>query len=315
MVLVTGGTGFIGRRVLKLLVDAGMGVRTLLRPSPRTPNLPQGMTLDVAVSSLADKRGLRSALMDVDAVIHLAGGEKYGLHAYRSEEEIEGTRTLAEVAREVGIQRFIFLSQIGASLTSAYTVMRTKAASEEYIRKSGVPYTIIRSAVAYGPEDQFTTSIAMILALIPFVFFLPGDGNTLLQPLWVNDLATTLVWTLDEPGTLGQTYEIGGPEFLTFRQVVDLVMEATNKKRYAVPFRQPYLRAGAWMMERLLRHPPLTTVWLDYLAINRSAELGTLPRVFGLQPTRMETSLEYLQNRSWIRAFVLQQFGRAGRSK
>jgi len=315
MVLITGGTGFIGAVLLKQLVEMGLDVRLLLKPSSISPRLPKGIPFDVAISSLADYRGIRAACNAVETVIHLAGSERYGLRHYTPEREVEGTQNLAEAAAEAGIQRFIFLSHLGANSTSAYTVSRTKAMEEDVIRKSNVPFTIIRSAIIFGPEDHFTTQIATQLALMPLIYLIPGDGETLLQPIWVYDLATAITWTLDDPATLGQTYEVGGPEFLTYRQVVEMVMAEIKVRRILVSFRPPYLRAGAWLMERIFPTPPLTSLWLDYLAVNRSADLGSLPRAFGLQPARMESNLGYLENRAWVREFISRQFGKQARGK
>jgi nucleoside-diphosphate-sugar epimerase len=307
MLLLTGGTGFIGRMLLIQLENMGLEVRSLIRPSQRTPNLRRGVPHHAVLCSLMDLRGLRAALLGVDTVIHLASNERLGLRRYLPEVEIEGTRNLLQAALEAGIQRFIFISHIGVNLTSAYPVLRTKAMEEEYIRKSGVPYTILRPSLLYGAEDHFTTSIAKMLALAPFIFPLPGDGNTLIQPLGVEDFTTAICWTLDDLGTLGQSYDIGGPEFLTFRQVVQLVMDVVKIRRVMVDFRPPYLRAGAWLMERILREPPITTLWLDYLAVNRTTDLASMPRVFGLQPARMESGLDYLKDRSWLREFFFDQ--------
>jgi NADH dehydrogenase len=286
-----------------------MEVRLLLRPAQKSPNLRQGIPHNSVLCSLRDLRGLRAALIGVHTVIHFAGSEKLGKRGYLPEDEIEGTRNLAQAALESGIQRFVFLSHLGANLTSAYTVLRTKAIEEEYIRKSEVPFTIIRPSLIYGVEDHFTTSIAKMLSLAPLFFPLPGTGDTLIQPLWVKDLATAISWTIDDSGTLDQTYEVGGPEFLSYKQVVQMVMEVVKLRRVLVDFRPPYLRAGAWVLERIFKRPPMTTFWLDYLAVNRTTDLGSMPRAFGLQPARMEFNLDYLKNRFWLRELFSDRVG------
>jgi uncharacterized protein YbjT (DUF2867 family) len=308
MVLITGGTGFIGGILLRQLVEFGIEVRLLLKPSNVSPRLPRGIPFDVAISSFADYRGIRAACNGIETVIHLASSERYGARDYNPEREVAGTQNLADAAAEAGIQRLIFLSHLGANPTSAYTVSRTKAMEEDAIRKSGVPFTIIRSSIIFGPQDHFTTQIATQLALFPIFYLIPGDGETLLQPLWVGDLTTAITWTLDDPATLGQIYEVGGPEFLTFRQILELVMTTIRVRRVLVPFRPPYLRAGAWLMERIFPDPPVTSFFLDYLAVNRMTDLASLPRAFGVQPGRMENNLDYLEGRAWTREFLSRQF-------
>jgi uncharacterized protein YbjT (DUF2867 family) len=310
MLLITGGTGFIGSVLVKQLVEMGVEVRLLLKPSALSPRLPKGIPFDVAISSLADYRGVRAALNGIDTVIHLASSERNGLRHYNPEREVGGSQNLAEAAVEADVQRLIFLSHLGANPTSAYLVSRTKAMEEDVIRKSGVPFTIIRSSIIFGPEDRFTTQMATQLALSPFIYLLPGDGASLLQPLWVYDLTTAIAWTLDDPATLGQIYEVGGPEYLSYRQILELVMASIKIKRIVVPFRPPYLRAGAWLAERIFPDPPMTSFWLDYLAIRRTTDLNSLPRAFNLQPARMEANLGYLEKHSWIREFISRQFKR-----
>lgn len=307
MILITGGTGFIGRELIQRLINSGHTVRSLLRPSPSTPNLPTGLTLEVAITSLLDRRGVRAALIGVDTVIHLVGVDRYGNRPGSIEDDIEGITVLAEAAAEVEIQRFIYLSHLGASLTSAYPLLRGKARCEENLRRSGIPNTILRPSLVYGPEDHFTTSIAMMASILPFVFPLPGDGSTLLQPLAVSDLVTSILWMLDDAATLNQSYEIGGPEYLTFREIVELVLVKAKSRRLLLQVRPPFLRYGAWIMERFLRIPPITSFWLDYLAVNRTAELETLPRVFGLHPRRMRDNLGYLTREHWMRRFWAKQ--------
>jgi NADH dehydrogenase len=293
--LLTGGTGFVGRRVLDHLLQAGYRVRLLLRPSRRSPALPPGRPMEVALASLNDGAGLRAAMAEAETVVHLASAERTGSAAALGGADVQGTRTLARAAADEGVRRVVFLSHLGAARTSAYPVMQAKATAEAALLRGEVPVTILRSAVVFGAGDRFTCPLARLMAYSPFAFPVPGDGSTLLQPLWVEDLAACIVWALDEPGTIGQTYEIGGPEFLTLREILTLVMEASRHRRALVSVRPPYLRAAASVLQRLSRDPAFTTFLIDYLAVSRTAELATIPRVFGLQPSRLEERLDYLR--------------------
>jgi uncharacterized protein YbjT (DUF2867 family) len=197
MILVTGGTGFIGRSLVRQLTEANLPVRLLIRPSGQSPQLPQGVPVEVAVSSLSDRRGLRSAMVGVDTIYHLAGAESGGPGRGLLEVDIRGTQAISEVAAEVGIKRIFYVSHLGADRASAYPVFKAKAIAEEYLRRSGLGATILRTAIVYGQGDAFTSGLAYLLRNIPFVFMVPEDGRTLLQPLWVEDLATCLFWALD----------------------------------------------------------------------------------------------------------------------
>src|SRR5574340_1077673 len=197
MILVTGGTGFIGRSLVRQLIASGQEVRTLLRPSKTSPKLPRGMPVEAAVCSLMDERGLRAALRGVDVVYHLAGSERHSAHARLQEVDIQGTQTLVNAAVEAGVQRIITVSHLGADRNSAYPVLKAKGLAEYAIVQSGLPYTIFRSGAVFGPGDQFTVGIARLLLAWPGPFLLPGEGDSLVQPLWIDDLTATLMIAME----------------------------------------------------------------------------------------------------------------------
>lgn len=294
MILVTGGTGFVGQILIRHLVAMGYQVRTLLRPSQASPNLPVGVPIEAVICGLKDERGLRAAFKGVDVVFHLAGAEHKGSQADLMGVDIEGTKSIAGVAADAGIERFFYLSHLGADRASAYPVLKSKAIAESHIVHSGVPYTIFRSAVLFGPGDKFTTELARLLRLAPGLFFLPGDGKTMLQPLWVEDLVTCLTLAMSDPATINQIYAIGGPEFLSFREIVDMVKSAARIRRTVVPLAPPYLRFLSVFLENSMKDFPLSVFWIDYLASDRTCELDTLPRLFGLMPARLNHQIEYL---------------------
>jgi len=301
MILVTGGTGFIGRALIRHLVDNGYQVRTLIRPSQQSPKLPKGVPVEVAVASFNDPRGLRAAMVGVDAIYHLAGVERRGAQADLLETDIQGTRALVQTAVEAGVDRFFALSHLGADRASAYPVLKAKAIAEEHIRRSGIDYTILRTAIVFGPSDGFTTGLAQLLHGLPFVFLLPRGGETLIQPLWIEDLVTCLTWALDDEDTRRRVYEIGGPEFLSLHQVVETVMRQIGVRRSLVPAHPVFLRTLTVILESVFPNSPVSVYWLDYLATNRTCSLDTVPRVFNLMPARFNQRLAYLEGVNWGR--------------
>lgn len=311
MILVTGGTGFIGKALIRHLVEMNLPVRTLVRPSPRSPELPLGVPVEVTVTALNDPRGLRAAMVGVDTVYHLAGSEWRGTRGSLMDVDIYGTRAVVDAAVDAGVDRFFFVSHLGADRASAYPVLKAKAIAEEFVRRSGLDFTIFRSAVAYGPEDGLTTGLARLLNALPYVFFVPGDGSTLLQPIWVEDLVTCLTWALDDSETRNQMYEVGGPEYFAFNQVLELVMEAVGVRRMLIPIRPPLMRGLTVLLESLFPHLPISVYWLDYLAVNRTCSLDTVPRIFHLLPARMAYRLDYLRARNWRSSLLNTLFRRA----
>jgi uncharacterized protein YbjT (DUF2867 family) len=301
VILVTGATGFVGRALTPRLVEGGADVRCLIRPSRRSPRLPKDVPVQVAIAPLSDPKGLRAALVGVDTVIHLAGAEWHGQHGDVMAIDAGGTRNLVDLAKDAGVSRFIYLSHLGADRASAFPVLKAKGIAEEFVRQSGLNYTILRASLLYGEEDVFVNAIAMVLRVVPFFFFMPGDGAVKIQPLWVEDLVTCLEWSLDDLTTLNQTISLGGPEFFSFRQIVQTVMRTIHMHRLIIPTRQPYLRWGAALLESALPRSPLTTRWLDHLAVNRTTELISVTRYFGLRPARFEQTIGYMQRKRWLR--------------
>jgi NADH dehydrogenase len=268
--------------------------------------------VNVAVTSLSDERGLRAAMVGVDTIFHLASGEWRGPSASLMDIDIQGTRALIQAAEDAGVERIFYVSHLGADRASAYPVLKAKGIAEEFIRRSSLTYTIFRTGVVFGPNDGFTTGLARVMAATPLVFLVPGDGSVQLQPIWVEDLVTCLTWCMDDPETYNRIFDIGGPEYLSFRQIAEMVRLETGLKRILINFPFPYLRGLTILLEYLLPNLPVSIYWLDYMAVNRTTALDTLPRVFNLMPSRMATHLAYLQGQSWGHSFRRRLIGKMG---
>jgi NADH dehydrogenase len=296
MILVTGGTGFIGQALVRRLVASGRPVRILLRPSQKSPHLPKGVSVEAAVSSLKDERGLRSALIGVDTIFHLAGGERKGSRSDLEGVDVEGSRVLAGVARQAGVERIIYPSHLGADRSSAYPVLQAKAIAEHFFKENGIGYTIFRCGPVFGPGDQFSTGLADLLRWAPGLFLLPGDGHSLIQPIWIGDLVECMLVAMEDPSTMNQTYGVGGGEYLTFREVLEGVMQITGYRRLIVQIQPVYIRLFSLWLEQTFPKFPISIFWLDYIAADRTCPLDTLPRQFGVIPARFIQNLGHLKS-------------------
>ena len=194
--------------------------------------------------------------------------------------DMNGTRNLVEAAADAGVQRFIYVSHIGAARASAYPVFKAKGVAEEHIRHSSIPFTILRSSIVYGPEDHFTTGLARLLRMSPGIFFVPGGGRTVLQPFWVEDLVACLLWSLDSPETVNQVYELGGSEYFTLRQILEILMPIVHARRYLFELPTVMLRYLAVFFESIIPNYPALFL-LDRLRLHQPHLRG------GFQPARL----------------------------
>lgn len=299
MILITGATGFIGRALVRQLSSIGYPLRALIRPSAKTPRLPKGVPVEVAVVSLADTRGLRAAMRDVETVFHLASAENQGARGSLLITDIQGTQNLVDAAADAGVDRIVYLSHLGAARASGYPAFKAKGIAEESIRAGKVPYTIIRTSLVYGPEDHFTNKLSRLLRNSPGIFPVPNGGRVVVQPVWVEDLVTCMLWALQNESTINQVYEVGGNEFFTLQQIIEIIMDVTKRRRFLVPLSPITLRAMTVFLESVLPSFPLSSLFLDYFAVNRTTAVDAMPRHFGLMPARFSYRIDYLIYKRW----------------
>jgi NADH dehydrogenase len=299
MILITGGTGFVGNVLIRQLSNLGYPIRLLIRPSKTSPNFPSGIPLEVAITSFSDSKGLRAAMKGVDIIYHLASAESLGRKAQLTQVDINGTEMLVEAAKEAKIGHFYYLSHLGADGASAYPLLKAKGMAEQIIKKAGIPYTIFRSAVAYGYGDHFTNGLAFLLKISPFLVPLPDEGSTLLQPIWVEDLVTVMTWAIEIQQLRNETIEIGGPDYLSFKDICKLIIKTLGVKRRFISVPPVSLNVLTELLEILTPNFPTSVFWMDYLATNRTTSLDILPSMFNLIPAPMNQRLGHLEGKSF----------------
>ena len=297
MILISGSTGFIGRKLVEKLEMHSLPYRLLLSPGSRSGELPTGKSYDVVMSSLDDQGSLRAAFNQVDVVFHLAGVEAEGLKADLTQFEIRNLERFTEIATQAGVSRFYYISHLGADRNSAYGLLKAKGRGEEIVKKSGLPYTIFRPGWLFGENDHFTDSIARLLKRFLSFYFLPGEGQVLMQPLWVDDFVTAMIWSMDMPDTVNQTIELGGPEHLSYREIAQTVGEAIGRRPKFLNISAVQYSYFTQIVENNMKNPPINVYWMDYLAENRTTALDSMARIFEINPARMKLKLEYLKGK------------------
>lgn len=304
MILVTGGTGFIGRHVVSKLMESGVPLRCLLseqqqRRLPWDPAAPHAP--EIVTGTLLDEEVMFAALNGVHVIIHLESAMWWGRARDLERVELVGTRTLIGVARSARVGRIITVSQLGAAPSSAFTLLRVKGMLEDMIRASGLAYTIIRSGLVYGPDDAFINHIVMMLRLNPLFIAIPGRGDVVLNPLYIDDLTEAVVRSLEQIDLVDETVEIGGPEYLTFEELVLTIMRVSGLRRVVLPVAPYLLRSAARVYGLIFPRSLMTSQWFDILAASRTARLGNLYDYFGIRPRRFEdTLLTYLPGRRYL---------------
>lgn len=305
---MTGGAGFVGRHLVTQLLQAGLPVRVLLPPrviayySRRGRSFPwsDAGKADVVEGSIFSGETLFKAMQGVHTVFHLASAQWWGNRQDLEEIDLVGTRQVVAAARTARAGRLIMLSHLGAEPSSAYPLLRVKGQSEEIVRNGGVAYTIMRTGLIFGEDDHFVNNLAMLLRANPLVFFQPGQGENILQPLYINDLLLALENSLETVELVDETIEIGGGEYLTFNELLRTVMRVSGAQRMVVsvpPYIQRLLNSLA---NAVFPRWPITQQWFDLFASNRAAQLGNLYHYTEVHPVRFEdTLLTYMPQRRY----------------
>ena len=294
MILVTGGTGFIGSRVILRLVQSRFPIKVLLRPQKVITKLPHDLALDVVVSSLRDQRSLRAVLSGVETVLHFSSGENEKPHPNFEDVDVIGTETLIKASIDAGVKKILFLSRIGADINSMYPILKAKALAENAIKNSGLDYVIMRLTDVFGENDHFTNQLASYIKASPGIVPLPEGGKTVLQPLWIEDLISSIFLLLEDDLFNKSIFTIGGGEFLEFHSIIKIIMKKVERRKVLLAVAPAYLRIYNLWFDQGKSGFPLSSTWLDLLAVDRTCALDSLPRTFKLLPARFSHHLDHL---------------------
>ncbi len=290
-VTIFGGSGFLGRYLVKRLANAGARLRVAVRDVNGAAFLKPmgdlGQIVPVA-TNVRDNAQVAAAVAGAYAVVNLLGilYEK-GAQTFVSV-HAEAPRRIAEAARSAGVERFVQISAIGADPDSPSRYAQTKGAGEAAAKTAFPEVTLVRPSVVFGSEDGFLNRFAALAPLTP-ILPLFGAGKTLFQPVYVGDVAAAVTRILEDPATKGLTYELGGPRTMSLREVFALVLRETRRRRLLLPLPMWVAEIQAFFLQ-LLPDPPLTP---DQVTLLRSdnvvGEKALGLADLGISPTPVET--------------------------
>jgi len=259
LICVFGGSGFVGRHMVKALARTGARIRVAVRrPNEAMFLLPAGNVgqIQLFAANVRDDASVAEAVKGADVVInlvgllHQSGRQKFGAV------QAEGAGRIAKAAKAAGVKRFIQMSAIGADKNARSSYARSKAEGEAAVRDAFPDATIMRPSIIFGPEDNFFNRFAWMASLSP-ILPLIGGGKTKFQPAYVSDIAEAAVRILDNPHWAGKTFELGGPEVMSFKDLLKLICEITHRQRILMPI--PFVLASLQaMFLQLLPNPMLT---------------------------------------------------------
>jgi NADH dehydrogenase len=270
-------------------------VRALVR-KPGKVQVLRELGVEVAMGDIADRPSLEAAMQGCDRVMHLVGIIQEGKgYSFRSV-HIEGTRNVLDAAKKANIRRLFHQSALGTREGAASEYYWTKWEAEKLVTASGLPSTILRPSLIYGPGDLFTVRLSEMIRLAP-VLPVIGSGRSKIQPIFIDDVVSCMVKAATGDAFLGRTYEIGGPEQLTYEEVTRAIADALGIKRTMVHMPMPLMRSLARMMETVLPTPPVTTDQLIMMQEDNVCDMKDIREAFGIEPVAFREGLKrFLRN-------------------
>jgi len=292
-VAVVGATGFVGSHLVPHLVAAGHRVVAISRTGTRRPDW--GERVETRPADVATGAGLEAAIDGADAVVHLvaipreAGGRSF------DEVNVRGTGRVVLAAERAEVRRIVHLSAMGVIDDPRLAYLHSKWRGEQLVRGSSLEWVVLRPSLLFGPGDGFFNLVKTTLKWwSPGIVVIPGRGDAVFQPLAAADLALAVERSLADADRAGQVYELGGPEHVTYRRIVDEVMAVTGMRRLKLGMPIPLISALTVVTDRILPIFPVSHDQIASLQRPNFTELDIFERTFGVPPRRLD--LGYLQS-------------------
>jgi NADH dehydrogenase len=288
-VAVVGATGFVGSHLVRHLVGAGHGVIAISRDGRRLDGW--GETVETRAADVGTGLGVSAAIDGADAVVHLAAIPRESGGRSFDAVNVDGTRRVVAAATEAGVRRLVHLSVLGVAEDPRLAYLHSKWRGEQIVRDGDLEWVILRPSLMFGPGDGFFSLVRTTLKWwSPGVVVIPGDGEAKFQPLSVDDLAIAVERSLVDADRAGSVYEIGGPRWWTYREIVDEVMRVTGMRRLKVGMPIPLISVLTAVTDRVLPIFPVSHDQIQSLQRPNFTEPDAFERAFGVTPRPMDLS-------------------------
>jgi uncharacterized protein YbjT (DUF2867 family) len=289
LICVLGGTGFLGRRIVRRLLDHGYAVRVASRHPERTRSSIADERLEPVRADLDEEGSLAAALAGAQGVVNAVSlYVERGDATFRSV-HVEGAARVATVACRIGVARLIHVSGIGADPGASSPYIRSRGEGELAVKSAFPQATIVRPAVMFGPDDGFLNPMLTLLRRLP-AFPMFGDGRTRLQPADVEDVAEAIARAFAHDRPL---YELGGPRIYAYEDLLRTIARKAGLKPVLLPVPFPLWQALAWAAE-LLPHPPLTRNQVALMRLDHIAGSDPGFEALGISPRPLEDVLDLI---------------------
>ena len=294
LVTVFGGSGFVGRHLVRALAKDGWRVRVACRRPDLAGHLqPLGAVgqIHAVQANLRYRKSIAAAVQGADAVVNLVGILNESGRQKFSTVQAQGARFVAEEAAKAGITNFVQLSAIGANAQSASDYARTKAEGEAAVLAAVPSAVVLRPSIIFGPEDQFFNRFANLARFTPALPLI-GGGETKFQPVYVGDVAEAALKALDGKAKPGTVYELGGPETRSFKALLEYILTVTGRKRLLLPLPFALAKFKASILEclpgKLLTVDQVILLETDNVVSAAAKAEGRTLEGLGIEPTSFE---------------------------
>ena len=288
-VAILGATGFVGSHLVPHLAGAGHRVIAVSRSGRRLPDWTDAVELRAA--DVATGAGLEEALAGTDAAVHLVAIPRESKGRRFEQVNVGGTRRVVEAAQRAGIRRFVHLSVMGVADDPKLGYLWSKWRGEQAVRASSLDWVVLRPSLMFGEGDGFFNLVKTTLRYwSPGIVAIPGRGDARFQPLSVDDLAIAVERSLTDADRVRSVYEVGGPDWLTYRQIVDEVMRVTGMRRLKVPIPIPLISALTSVTDRILPAFPVSHDQISSLQRPNYTDRDAFERAFGVKPRKLDLS-------------------------